>query len=78
MLNLNFFRYCLEITITLSIETKARAIMGILAIGRRRVMVREIKWNSWIGRFILTVPFFAQEYKLVVANCQGSLIKCWR
>lgn len=27
--------------------------------------------------FIFTVPFFVQEYKWVLANLQGSLIKYW-
>ena len=27
--------------------------------------------------FPLTVPLSTQEYKWVLANCQGSLMKCW-
>ena len=25
----------------------------------------------------LTIPFSIQEYKKVLENCQGSLMKCW-
>ena len=27
--------------------------------------------------FTLTVPLSIEEYKLVAANCQGNLTKCW-
>ena len=32
---------------------------------------------SWGRHFTLTVPLFTQKYKLVPANCQGNLTKCW-
>ena len=31
----------------------------------------------WARHFTLTVPFSTQEYKWVLANCQGNLTKCW-
>ena len=32
---------------------------------------------SWAQHFPTKVPLFTQEYKWVLANCWGSLMKCW-
>ena len=31
----------------------------------------------WTKNLPLTVPLPTQEYKWVLTNCQGSLMKCW-
>ena len=38
---------------------------------------RVIVLCSWARHFTLTVPLSTQEYKWVLANCQGNLTKCW-
>ena len=38
---------------------------------------RVIVLCSWAIHFTLTVPLSTQEYKLVLASCQGNLTKCW-
>ena len=32
---------------------------------------------SWARHFTLTVLLSTREYKWVLMNCQGNLIKCW-
>ena len=39
--------------------------------------VRVIVLCSCARHFTLTVTLSAQEYKWVLANCQGNLTKCW-
>ena len=38
---------------------------------------RAIVLCSWARHFILTVALSTQEYKWVLAGCQGNLTKCW-
>ena len=59
------------------IKLQSSKLLCITVTHRGGLLVSAIVLCSWARHFAVTVPLFAQEYKWVPENCQGSRIKCW-